>query len=55
MKKTKVIKKLALLQEVIRTLTSAELKTAIGGLENGGCGANTSSIHSKGERSPTTC
>ena len=30
MKKTKDIKKLTLRQEVIRTLTSAELKTAIG-------------------------
>lgn len=55
MKKTKDIKKLTLRQEVIRTLTSAELKTVIAGVANGACNSGTSSTHSKEGGSPTTC
>lgn len=47
-KKIKDIKKLALRQEVIRTLTSAELKIVIGAAE-------TNTTHSKEGGSPTTC
>lgn len=48
-KKIKDIKKLTLRQEVIRALTSAELKIVIG------AAVETSSNHSKDGGSPTTC
>jgi hypothetical protein len=54
-KKTKDIRKLTLRQEMIRILTSAELKTVIGGAENGTCNSNTSSTHSKEGGNATTC
>lgn len=54
MKKIKSIKKLTLRQEVIRTLTSAELKTVIGGMEAGG-GGNTHSKAAVADGPPTTC
>jgi len=51
-KKTRDIKKLTLRQEVIRTLTSAELKIVIGAAVTG----NSDTTHSKGDDgSPTTC
>jgi hypothetical protein len=54
-KKTKDIKKLTLRQEVIRTLTSAELKSVIGGADDT-CDSETSSNRSKKTGgSPTTC
>jgi hypothetical protein len=45
-------KKLTLRQEVIRTLTSAELKTVIGAA--GTCNSNTSSVRTR-ELGVTTC
>lgn len=53
MKKIKSIKKLTLRQEVIRTLTSAELKAVIGGVEEGG-GGNSHSKTAVADQ-PTTC
>lgn len=56
MKKTKGIKKLTLRQDVIRTLTSAELKTVIAGVADGTCNSGTSSNRTQEEAgSPTTC
>jgi hypothetical protein len=52
MKKTKDIKKLTLRQEVIRTLTSAALKTVIGA--EGTCNSGTSSVRTQ-EAGVTTC
>lgn len=52
MKKTKDIKKLTLRQEVIRTLTSAELKAVIGAA--GTCNSDTSSVRTR-EKGVTTC
>ena len=54
MKKTKDIKKLTLRQDVIRTLTSVELKTVIAGVEGGTSNAGTNPTHSKEGGSPTT-
>jgi hypothetical protein len=52
MKKTKNIKKLTLRQEVIRTLSFAELKTVIGGEAT--CNSGTSSVRSQ-DAGVTTC
>jgi len=54
-KKTREIQKLTLRQEVIRTLTSAELKTVIAGMMEGTCNSGTSSTYSKKGGNPTTC
>ena len=55
MKKIKGIKKLKLRQEVIRTLTSAELKAVIAGVADGTCNSGTSSNRTNEAGSPTTC
>lgn len=53
MKRTKDTKKLTLRREVIRTLTSTELKAVIGGAGAGTCNSNTSSGHSREDGTPT--
>lgn len=52
-KKTKDIKKLTLRQEVIRALTSADLKIVIGAA--GTCNSDTSSSRTNEAGNPTTC